>query len=227
MNVDEIKKWVEYNLTKDQSGNTMSPSEYNICLKWANNELFKWKYSLPEQYAPGRPLPSQAWSITQENIDALSPFLIGRGGKNHPQLKVDINGQALIPNDYIHHSSIRYNGRPVEVVSNDVIGDRVTSSIVNPTEKYPICSFYESYIQFYPKVLSYVDFDYLRMPVTPIWAYTIINDEAVYNPSGSIQLEWKEQLHPDFANLVLQYATNNLREFNMNQIAQRRKTEGI
>lgn len=226
MTVNEIKQWVEFELNKSQSGNTLNKDEFNLALSMANQEYFKLKYGLPEDYAPGRPLPRQAWSVTQENIDALSPFLMGKGGRDLPQLKVDINGQATIPNDYIHYSSLRYNGKPIEVVSNDVFGDRLQSPIVYPDEKYPICTFYSGYIQFAPKGLGYVDFDYLRMPVTPVWAATIVNDEYVYNEAGSTQLEWGESYHQDIANLCLKYASINIRDFNMTNVANQRQDKG-
>jgi hypothetical protein len=227
MNVNEIKLWVEFQLNKNQSGNTLNKEEYNSALNMANLEYFKLKYGLPEEYRPGQPLPRQAWSVTQENIDALSPFLMGKGGRDLPQLKIDSNGYATIPTGYVHHSSIRYNGRSVEVVSNDVFGDRIQSPIVFPDEKYPICTFYAGYIQFEPKALGYVNMDYLRLPVTPIWAATIVNDEYVYNPAGSTQLEWGEVYHMDIANLVLKYASVNIRDFQMTQLANQRQDKGL
>lgn len=226
MTVEDIRNWVNYELNKHQTGDTLSKEEYNLCLKFANEEYFKIKYSLPEQYQPGQPLAGQAWAVTQENIDALSPFLIGKGGKDYPELKVDVNGFASYPSDYVHVSSIRYGKKPVEVVSNDVLGDRLDSPIVNPTSKYPICCFYSNYIQFYPEDLAFVKFDYLRMPQTPVWAATIINDEYVYNPNASIQLEWPEFTHIDIANLIVNYAAKNLRDFNMVQLSETRKIQG-
>ena len=227
MNVNEIRDWVNFELNKHQSGNTLNQDEYNLCLAWANLEYFKTKYGLPEQYRPGMPIPSQAWAVTQENIDALTPFLMSLGGRDLPQLKVDIDGRATIPSDYVHYSSIRYNGKAVEVISNDVIGDRLQSSIVYPDKKYPVCSFYgNGYLQFYPTDLGFVSFDYLRLPATPYWAATIVNDEYVYNPNKSVQFEWSPITHTDLANLVLKYASENIRDFQMTQIASVRQDKG-
>lgn len=226
MTVDEIRLWVNFELNKHQTGNTLNQEEYNLCLKWANQQYFKTKYGLPEEYQPGQPLPRQAFQITQKIIDDMRPFLLSKGGKNLPQLPIDINGHANYPSDYIHLSSIRYKNRPVQNISNDVLGDRLDSSIVAPSEKYPICCFYNDYIQFYPKDMAYVDFDYIRMPVTPFWAVTIVDDEYVYNPNQSIQLEWAEQTHIDIANLVLQYASVNLRDFQITQLSEQRKNQG-
>jgi hypothetical protein len=226
MTVEDIRNWVNFELNKHQTGNTLSKDEYNLCLKWANEEYFKLKYSLPEQYRPGQPLSGQAWAVTQENIDALSPFLMAKGGKNYPQMIIDTNGFANYPSDYVHVSSIRYGKRVVEVVSNDVLGDRLDSPIVQPTSQYPICCFYSGYIQFYPTDLKFVNFDYLRMPTTPIWGATIINDEYVYNPNTSTQLEWPEFTHIDIANMIVNYAAKNLRDFDMVQVSENRKDKG-
>lgn len=226
MTIDEIYQWVNLELNKSQTGGTLSPEEFNLAAKFANQQYFKIKYTLPEEYQVGNPVPRQAYPLTQENIDALSPFLKAKGGKDYPPLKLDKDGRAELMSDYVHYSSIRFGIRPVEVVSNDVLGDRLFSSIVYPTETYPICCFYSGYIQFYPITMRFVNFDYLRMPETPVWGYTVVNDQPVYNPATSVQLEWSEIYHLDIANLILQYAANNLRDQLAIQIANNRKTTG-
>lgn len=226
MTVEEIRQWVDFELNKNQTGGTLSPEEYNLCLKWANQEYFKLKYGLPEQYRPGQPLPAQAWAVTQENIDALSPFLSAQGGRDYPPLRVDVDGRATIPSDYVHVSSVRYNDLAVEVLSNDVIGNRLQSPIVYPDKKYPICTFYSGYIQFYPKDLGFVNFDYLRMPQTPVWGYTIVNDQPVYNPNTSTQFEFSDIYHMDLAAMIVSYAASNLRDQLAIQLAEQRKIQG-
>jgi hypothetical protein len=226
MNVNEIRDWVNFELNKHQTGNTLNKDEYNLCLAWANAEYFKVKYGLPEEYRPGAPLPSQAYAVTQKIIDDLRRVLVAKGGKGSPKLRIDINGWADIPSDYVHYSSIRYEGKAVEIISNDVIGDRLQSSITYPNKKYPICALYADYIQFYPKDLGFVDFDYLRMPVTPVWAATIVNDEYVYDPTKSVQLEWPVDTHTDIANLIVKYASINLRDFQTTGIAANRQDKG-
>ncbi len=226
MTVEEIRNWVNFELNKHQSGNTLNQDEYNLSLAWANQQYFKTKYGLPEEYRPGQPLPTQAFQVTQKIIDDMRPFLLSKGGKNLPQLAIDQNGFANYPSDYIHLSSIRFENRPIQSVANDVLGDKLISPIVAPTKKYPICCFYNDYIQFYPTDLKFVDFDYIRMPVTPFWGVDIVNDEYVYNPNKSVQLEWPEQTHIDIANIILEYASVNLRDFQMTQISENRKDKG-
>lgn len=226
MNVEEIRQWANFELNKHQTGNTLNQEEYNLCLAWANREYFKTKYGLPEEYRPGMPLPRQAYPVSQKIIDDLRKFLVVMGGKNAPLLTIDVNGFADIPSDYIHVSSIRYQGRAVEFLSDDVIGDRLQSSIVYPDEKYPVCVFYNNYLQFYPKTLGSAEFTYLRMPVTPFWAATIVDDEYVYDPTKSIQLEWPEDTHVDISNLIIKYASENLRDFSMTQLATNRQDKG-
>jgi hypothetical protein len=226
MTVNEILQWVNFRLNKSQTGNTLNQSEFNTCLAWGNLEYFKIKYGLPEEYPPGMPLPRQAWAVTQENIDALSPFLKGKGGRDFAPLKLDNNGRADIPSDYVHYSSIRYGKVPVDVVSNDVYGDRLNSPITYGSKRYPFVTFYAGYMEFSPIDLGYVNFDYLRLPSTPIWGATIVNDQYVYNPNTSVQLEWSDIYHLDIANLILGYAASNLRDGTIMQVAQQRKISG-
>jgi hypothetical protein len=81
-------------------------------------------------------------------------------------------------------------------------------------------------MEFSPVDLGYVNFDYLRLPSTPIWGATIVNDQYVYNPNTSVQLEWSDIYHLDIANLILGYAASNLRDGTLMQVAQQRKISG-
>lgn len=227
MTIEDIRLFVNFQLNKHQTGDTLSPGEYNTCLKFVNLEYFKTKYGLPEEYQPGRPLPRQAFEVTQQIMDELGHLKVWKGGPKSPAMLIDINGVAQIPLDYIHCSSIRTNdGRMIEILRDDELGDRITNPIKKPTSKYPVVAFFDTFIQFYPKDLGFCNFTYLRMPATPIWAYTIVNDEPVYDPLNSVELEWPSIAHTDIANAVLKYASLNLREYNMYQSSQIRKEQG-
>lgn len=226
MDVNEIRDFVNFKLNKDQTGNTLNKDEYNLCLAWANLEMFKIRYGLPEQYAPGRPIPAQGYQITQKMIDDMRYFLVSKGGKNLPLLKVDINGYAEFPKDYVHYAALRYNDTPIELVSVDVVGQYLTSSIVAPSHKFPIATLYDTYIQFYPKDLAFVQMDYIRVPTTPYWDAVIVDDSYIYKPNSSVQLEWPVDVHSDIANLVLSYAAENIRDGFATQLAQQRKIQG-
>lgn len=215
IDINDIYNFCQFELNKHSSGNTLNQDEFNICLRWANVEYFKIQIGLPEEYQVGQPQARIGYEYTQLITDRMSKFKQWKGGQNLPSMAIDKDGRAPYPADYVHYSSIRYNNRPVVPVRDSEVADALIDSITFPTEKYPICAFYDDFIQFYPTNLSFVDFTYLKMPREPFWAVTIVNDEYQYDENRSIQFEWGDESMTDIANLVLKYASINLRA-NMN-----------
>lgn len=225
--VEDIRQQVFYLLNKHQSGNTLNGAEFNQALKFANLSFFKRRYGLPESYRPGMPLPAISYEVTQLIIDGLSPFKVTRGGRDYPVITVDKNGWAALPPDYIHASSITYNVTPVEILRDSQFQDRLNNSITFPSKKDPICSIHAGYIQFQPTDLGSVNMVYLRLPVTPVWGYTITNDEEVYNAATSVQPEWNDVDMGDFVNIIVEYASNNLKDAFTKQAADSKIQNGI
>lgn len=227
VSVDDIYKRVNYLINKEQTGNILNKDEYNNCLKWANLELFKRLYGLPESYRPGQPLPPMAYEETQYIIDSMSRFKVNKGGRDYPVLLIDKNGQASLPADYVHYSSITYGKRPVEMLRDSQYQDRLDDSIVYPSKQDPICTLYGNYIQFQPIDLGSVNFVYLRLPDTPFWGATIVDDEYVYSPALSTQFEYGDVQLTDIASMIVGYASTNLREGFTKQVADSRTINGM
>lgn len=227
IDVNDIFEFVNYELTKAQSGNTMNKDEFNRSLKWANLEYFKMNFSLPESWQVGQPVSAISYENTQLITDRMKAFKQFKGGRNLPSLSIDADGQALYPSDYVHYSSIRYQNNVVVPVRDDALGDALTDSITPPTAKYPIVVFYNDYMQFYPTNLGFVDFTYLRVPVTPYWDATIVNDAYVYKANTSIQLEWDDTCKTDICNLIIGYVARNLKD-QLNLVgSENRKDSGV
>lgn len=246
MNVGQIFNLVDFISNKEQTGDTLTPDQFSLIMEAVNIMFFKERYGLPEEYQPGQPLPRQAWEITQKMSDDL------RACKEHqPAWAVDSAGVAQIPSDYIHRSSILktfipYTGSQpittvVEALTDDEAGGRRSNSITYPTLKNPICVFYKNYIQFFPINIQSVEFTYLRLPKKPFFDYNIANDQYVFLPQGqfhngtnlpagtpsrTVELEWPEDAHIDFANRIMKYVGINLREDQLINYAQAVTTQG-
>lgn len=140
----------------------------------------------------------------------------------------------------------------IDVLTDAQWSSRINSVIKNKNvKKYPYCNFQANYIRFRPKDIQYVNFVYLRAPRTPFYDYYISSDDSiVFLPSGTsrvlqpgeigsegqtsgvvfsktVELEWPEHVHPDFANLMLSYVADNLRSQLLKQSAELRKKAGI
>lgn len=207
---------------KSQSGNAFSPTQYNLCLQFVDYIIMNVKYGLPSQYTRGVPIPIQGWELSQENTDALSQLKVYLGGKGKPQLKVDNNGFANKPADYMHLSSMAYLTydadsnevrNPISVVKDGDWDVRLSDELTKPSYEYPCCRIQNTYYEFRPKNLGYVDYVYLRQPIPAVLAYTIdANSNIVYDPTNSVQLEWPENLKGDIANIIYNWLGNNLKD---------------
>lgn len=227
-NINDVYEFVQFQLNKNQSGNTLSQDEFNRCAAWGVLEYFKQSFGLVEQYEVGQPVAKISYENTQLITDRLKKFKQFMGGKNLPDLAIDINGYASYPPDYAHYSSIRYNGKDVIPVRDGNLGSALDNSITAPTKDYPIMVFYDDFMQFYPPDLGFVKFTYLRLPVTPYWAVTVgPDDEYIYNAAASTQIEFGQECLTDIANLIYQYAATNLKSQLNIQMAENRKEKGI
>jgi len=142
----------------------------------------------------------------------------------------------------------------IDVLTGAQWSNRISSATLNESGKiefYPYCNFQKDYIQFRPKNISFVNFVYWRSPKAPRYDYYIdVNDNIVYMPEGTShtllpgetgsagqtsgtvfsttsQLEWPEDVHPDFANFLLSYIADNLRSQELKQSSELRKANGV
>ena len=76
-----------------------------------------------------------------------------------------------------------------------------------PTWKDPKATQYQGGFKVAPKGITTIVMTYLKTPVKSVFAFTISTDDiAIYDASGSTQLEWSEQVMPIFlAKLVTNY----------------------
>ena len=225
MNVWDIYELINFWSNKEQSGRSYTPEQLNIGFKAIDIDFLKLKYGLPEDYRPGQPIPRQAWQITQKITDDLRRLKVVMGGKGTPLLKIDQYGYADIPKDYIHYSSLRYDktinsecgepneetSTPIEVLGDDDFDARLWSELKKPWTKYPFCRINNDHIEFRPKDARFAVFSYIRMPKPAVLGYTIdANNDIVYAPLASTQLEWPEDMHTDIANRLFYWLQGNL-----------------
>src|SRR3990167_5429095 len=176
MTIDESYKFLNFISNKNQSGN-ITPINFNIVAKEAQLEFYNKEYKV--------------WEATQEITDNLAPFLV------HKLIQVDNDGKIFYPSDYVHVSScgIIYNWkdnygknqsepREVKERNNADFRTALNDRVAPPTLKIPIFTSYSDYIQFLPKNISRVEFDYLRKPKDPVWDYDIVNGRPKFVSRG-------------------------------------------
>ena len=247
MNIDNFRSFVLFIIKKSQSGGNPTPSQFNLAVERAYMEFIMRSYGNKEEYQPGRPIPRKAWQQSQKISDDLR-FLLTRR-----RLSVPLTGELIIPDGagsqvdldgkavpgYLHHSSLRFNFSksvggeiqskevPIDILTDAELGSALSSSIVNPTKRYPACAYYDKFIQFEPKDLQTVIFTYLRLPVVPVWAFTTTNGRPVYDPANSVDLEAPEQVINEIAFNTLSFMGLSIREQAIYQASEQYVQRGV
>ncbi len=235
IDVNELKIFIDFVANKEQSGTAYSIDQLNIAFQAANIDLFKLRYGLPEEYAPGMPLPRMSYEVTQKIKDDL------RSVKEKVIIPVDSFGIMTLPNDYVHKTAIEYVKvtndpdcdvpevlyKSVEIIDDDKWSERLSNTIKKPTLDFPVCNFLKDSIRFMPKSLREVELSYLRVPNKPVWGYVFQSGIEVYSPINSVQFEWNEILFTDVAKLVLNYLSINLKDVELYEAMAEYKAKGI
>lgn len=232
MTISEIFDWVLFVSNKYQAGN-INAVEFNLACKAVNIELFNVKVGLPEAYQAGAPYPPQAWQVTQKITDDLQPFI--------KDATIDrVQGYFALPTDYAAFSSLSYKyvvnsttgGQPyseinyIDVVTDAELRVRLADNVIMPTLKYPVASYRAQGILLYPTDINRITLTYLRYPVTPVYGYTVTNDEYIYDSANSVQTEYPITLHTEFAMRVARYLGINIRETEFEQLIESRLKQG-
>jgi len=105
-----------------------------------------------------------------------------------------LTGYNNYPSDFQHTAGVRayYNGvqRPVELVENKVWGNIQASVLQAPTRLFPKYTEFSGEYRFLPKDIGIVMLDYWKEPTKPVWGWTIVNNQQVYDPATSVDFEW-------------------------------------
>lgn len=148
------------------------------------------------------------------------------------------NGVLTKPSDYLYFSAPltrvwykdgqgiqRTSQRPVDLVTDNELGDRLNSQFDAPSYEYPIVTNYQNFLQFYPLDLTQAELMYIRKPVDPLWAFTVVDGEPVYNAANSVDFELPEDMLDELVMTICEYMGVNVKRADMVQysVAKQRK----
>ena len=197
---------------------------YNAVLNLTNLDFYKQWYGLPEDWKPGQPVTRRGWQVAEQNSAALKTFW------ETVTLGVS-NGQLNYPSDLVHIERIGYvsintgRQRPVELLTDVELDDRLGSPVTAPSIEYPSWSYGNTYIQFYPSNIQTVTLNYLRLPVMPVY---VSQQLAGVNQYGtSTEFEWPTYLHNDILRILVGYLTMAAKNQLGLQVDNAQKTQGI
>jgi len=190
VSINEIKERVEVIAAKDQKTIYLNAAKFN---KYAPIALDK---IINEQ--------RRKFEADLMSSDAVSELKVIR------DYQVPSNGRLTQPTDYLYFINSDVNSfyvnknkeqiatrNSVDFLSDSQYSNRISSMVSPPTKQRPIMKEENGYFQFYPFNVGIVSLSYLREPNTPVWAFTVVNNEQVYDAGNSVDFDLPYQFKDD------------------------------
>lgn len=201
VNINDFKLYTEFLRNKSQSGATLTIDQFNQTCFQATMQKFEADY--------------QTFLATEEVSEFLAIYF-----KNSVQ-SVPLTGEISYPSDYMHLSSLRKyyvppgeSGRMIQIdeVKNVAWGFIQQSPLQPPTLRFPKYSHFNTVIRFLPRNIGIIEMDYFRIPVQPIWGYTIASSRPIYSAGTSTNFEWDDYSTNEIAAIFLNLIGINIRD---------------
>jgi hypothetical protein len=192
MDLNEVYILLNFYLNKAQ-GSWYPPEELTRIVDRAQKTLYNTYYT--------------KYATSQRLDDALAPFKVDFQFTNG----TTPGGLIPTPDDYfdllgiytlVTGSDNVTRKRPVEIVNEEELVYRLNSQVVPVTVDDPVGVIKAEWdVQLYPAQPQAGIMMYLREPVAPYFAYSVVSGRViVYNQGASIQLEWSDK---DIESIIL------------------------
>lgn len=173
-NIQDIFVLLNMVTQQEQEGRVITVSQYNELLDYANNSVFNKYLKLYEAGISDDKMSIFKVSLSNEALTA---------SKWTKPISSDIYAR------YSSFTTTATPGIPIEVIPNNKLAGRLSHSIMTPTTSRPICSIYDTYIEFFPTITN-ADIVYLKYPDIPLYVEKSTSGFAEYDSAASTQLEW-------------------------------------
>jgi len=172
---------------KEQRG-YITPQEFNTLANQAQLDIFEQYFYDLNQFLrlPGNDtIHSDAVDMLEEKIGIFEVY-------NSPI------GSGTLSELGVHKLGAVYNQTTINGVQTKVEAEKLNpnelryytnSPLTAPTVKRPVFIVQQDQITVLPAAADNLSMNFIRKPVDVYWGYTMINDEALYNPSTSINFQ--------------------------------------
>jgi hypothetical protein len=185
MQLNDFHDIVRYFVNKEQGG-WLSPEEID---NLTHRAQMAWYATCLNIYGKNQK-STDPLNVFSEKL----PFTTASDGKvSLPKTEgVDPYFESLLSVSVSYYDGTKNRFKPVKMLSEDEISERLDSQILAPTSTDPVGMESADSIQLYPQVSLTGYVYYLRRPKKPVFAYAQTGRTITYNPSTSVQLEWAE-----------------------------------
>lgn len=204
MNINQAYEFIQYVANKKQRG-IITPDQFNLLAPIAQLETISNLLGNEELLSPSG-VPPYGYKSNLKIDTLLRPLVTGP-----VTVTVDSSGNWNYPDGFIWPDAVhKADYTPIEIVDSDEFPNKKISVIHPPAAEYPVLVL--RYPQGYcdPNNLVSFKMSYVKMPTDPYWAYTVTNDEPVYQASGSVDFAINALGHLRICMKILQAVGINL-----------------
>ena len=138
------------------------------------------------------------YSRTRKISEFLQPFL------KKETIAVNSSGIANKPEDFAHaDGSYLPTGQMVEILESNVFIERINHPNKPPSASFPMLMMYGNNIEVLPVSIDNIVLSYFKLPKEAVYAFTVDDDEYVYNDAQSVDWEWSKTIEDRIINRTL------------------------
>lgn len=247
VSVDTVYQRVLAILNKEQRG-YLAPVEYNLFANQAQLDIFEQYFYDLNQFSrlPGNSTEySDMVDILEEKI---SIFETTKASDTEPsnlpsdaELIQYSNGYFTIPSDLYRLGAVMYNGVEAEHVNKNEYLYITSSPLSKPTDDFPIYTRDTNGVKIYGNsaVASegstaddnqhnpLVSFNYIKKPAKVIWNYYEVNNDLLYNATGSVNFELHDSEETDLVIKILQLAGVSIKDPSVYQVGSAEEAKDV
>lgn len=205
INIQDFKSLVENIVNKDENS-AFSVKQFNDTI-----ELITWQYidkcvKEIRTYQLGQ---NKNFALVAKCERALFDLIVTSN------VSINSTGAGTLPTDWYDTKGINYKyitqnpltvkTYPVREVTADEFAQSQISQLIVPNKKHAVATYYNQVLHVLPKDLGNVELIYYKEAATPYWAFTLVNNEPVYDAANSVNIPLSPQSNNELAFMFCQY----------------------
>ena len=213
ININRVYQTVLALANKEQRG-YITPQEFNLFANHAQLEIFDQYFHDLDQ-AKRRPGNQSNYGDKVGMIqDKINNYIVNSGS-----FDLESNsGSYQLPSTQWHSiASVSIDGIPAEKLDREVQHVYKTA-LLKPNKSKPIFYILNNSVQFNPKKGN-ASLSFIRKPASPNWAYVVVGDKPMYDPSRSIDFDLHVSEEKDLVVKIAQLCGVSIQDFALTQAA--------
>lgn len=218
--INEVFQLVNYITNKEGRG-YIPPDKFNSCARAAQLEFLSIRLGNLKDLSPYG-VPSFGYK-SNRRVDAdVRPFVYGP-----VQISIQPNGNFIYPYGFIYPDAFHKNDfSPITEIDSDQYPNLKRSTYKAPNAEYPVVIFRNPFGFVDPYNIGSFQMSYVRFPPNPIWGFTVVSGEPVFNEATSVEFTVPEINTNEIVASILEKVGVNLSKGDVYNYAQTKLQQG-